>query len=137
MKRFIRAVILLLFGLGVCAQEIVAPAEEKSHEVHLRATLEAVVPLTEFVGEVTPIDVDPKFALRLRVKTVEPVIEEFVSGAVLTLAIHSPWQLFAEEPTKSATYNFHLQRKTEGGKMRFFDLRVVKNLGPHRGYRQG
>jgi len=129
MTRIIPAVIFLMVRVVLYAQE--APSvQAESYEVHLRAIVEDVVPLAHFSGEVIPVDVFPRFALTLRVESVEPAVEEFVSRTGVTLAIHSPSLLFAGRPTKGRTYNFYLLRKTEDSRLQFFGLRVGKKLLP-------
>jgi hypothetical protein len=116
---------LLTASLVAIAQS--TPAQTKIIELHLRAKIEAVVPLASFSGQVTPVDLDPRFALTLRAERVEPIMKEFVSGAVITFAIHSPSLLFAGDPSKGGAYDFNLRRETTGTKVRFFDLRVEEN----------
>ena len=94
------ALIAILLMASIIAITQSAAAQAKVNEVHLRAKVEAVVPLTSFSGQVTPIDINPRFALTLRVERVEPVVKEFVPGALITFAIHSPALLFAGDPSK-------------------------------------
>ncbi len=102
-------------------------AAEPQHpvdEIHLRATVQDVGQLASFSGTVIPVDVDPQFALTVRVESAVPTAADFTSGTVLTFAIHSPSRLFGGEPMKGQTYDFLLHRKTEGGKVRFFNLQL-------------
>jgi carboxypeptidase family protein len=121
MKPRIAAAILLLLGVAVHAQEH-GPTGAKSVELHLRATVEAVVPLTDFSGKVTPVDFAPSFALTVRVETVKPTADEFVPGSEITFAIHSPALLFEGDTDKSLAYDFYLVRETKDGKVRFNGL---------------
>jgi hypothetical protein len=114
-------VILLLLGVAAQAQEH-SPTAAKNVELHLRAMVMAVVPLTDFSGQVTPTDLDPRFALTLRVETVKPTVNEFVPGSEITFAIHSPALLFIGNPDKNLAYDFYLVRETENGKVRFIGL---------------
>jgi hypothetical protein len=95
-------------------------------EVHLRATVQAVVPLADFSGEITPVDFDPKFALTVHIESVVPAVTNFAAGSVATFAVHSPSLLFGGAATKGNTYEFSLQHKIEDGKIKFFGLKVVK-----------
>jgi len=120
MKPRIAAAILLLLG-AANAQEH-GPTAAKSLELHLKATVEAVVPLSDFSGQVTPTDFAPRFALTLLIETVRPTVNEFAPGSEITFAIHSPALLFAGDPDKKMAYDFYLIRETEGGKVRFIGL---------------
>jgi hypothetical protein len=121
MKPKIATVLFLLLGMRVQAQEHgVTPVE--SVKFHLRAKVEAVVPLTDFSGQVTPVDFAPKFALTLRVETVKPALDELVPDSQITFAIHSPALLFAGDPEKNLVYDFYLVRENEDGKVRFNGL---------------
>jgi len=85
---------LLLFGAF-------SHAQNSNDEIHMRATFQAVVPLTSFSGQVTPVDVDPRFALTVHVESVVPAVSNFPEGAVVTLAIHSP-TLFSQGNQRGA-----------------------------------
>ena len=122
MIRTIGPVFLLFFAVATRAQEAATPTGSKNNEVHLRAEVEAVVPLTNFSGEAIPVDFYSRFALSLRVESVEPVIKEFGSGGVVTFAIHSPSLLFAGEPKKGKPYDFYLYRNANNGRTPFFGL---------------
>jgi len=109
-------------------------AQNAKNEIHLRATVQDVVPLADYLGKATPVDFDPRFALRLRIESVDPAISDFVAGAVVTFVIHSPaLLLLGEDGTKGKTYDFSLGRETEQGKIRFFGLKVEKTAGPLHG----
>ena len=93
----LRSLAILAISLSACAA---GQAQSANDEIHLRATVQAVVPLSSFSGQVTPVDFDPKFALTVHVESAVPAVPNFTNGAVVTLAIHSPSLLFAEEPAK-------------------------------------
>jgi hypothetical protein len=116
----------MLRTLAVLAISLVACNEGQSQdtrdEIHLRATVQAVVLLASFSGQVTPVDVDPKFALTVHIESVVPAFAGFTERAVVTLAIHSPSLLFEGESPSGKTYDFVLHRKIEGGKVRFVGL---------------
>ena len=89
----------------------------------MRATVQAVVPLTSFSGRVTPVGADPRFALTVRIQSIDPSITSLSAGTVVTFAIHSPALLFAGSPVKGKTYDFALTREIEDGKVRFAGLK--------------
>src|SRR6266498_4111982 len=74
---------LLLLG-------VFSHAQNSNGEIHMRATVQAIVPLTRFAGHVTPVAVDPRFAMTVHVESVIPADSSFPEGAVVTLSIHSP-----------------------------------------------
>lgn len=91
----------------------------------MRATVQAVVPLTSFSGQVTSVGVDPRFALTLRIESIDHAITNFSAGTVVTLAIHSPALLFGRESAKGKTYDFVLIRESENGRQaRFSGLKA-------------
>jgi len=103
--------------------------QNTKNEIHIQATVQAVVPLADFSGKTTPVDFDPRFALTVRIESVKPAIGSFIAGTVLAFAIHSPALLFGEDTSKGKTYDFSLQREIKHGKTRFFGLKVVKETG--------
>ena len=94
--------------------------------IHLRATVQGVVPLADYSGKVTPVDSDPRFVLTVRIESVDPAVGSFTVGAVVAFAIHSPALLFGEDPTKGEKYDFSLQREIKHGKTRLFGLKAEK-----------
>ena len=76
------------------------------NEIHLRATVQDVVPLADYSGKVTPVDSDPRFVLTVRIESVDP------ASAVLQwgLSSHSPstvQQYYLERmPTKARSTTF-------------------------------
>jgi hypothetical protein len=119
----IRLRVTLVVSLLACT-----PGQTQStrDEIHLRATVQNVVPLTDFSGKITPVDFDPRFALTVRIESVDPAVGSFTVGAVVAFAIHSPALLFGEDATNGKTYNFSLQREIKHGKTRYFGLKVEK-----------
>jgi hypothetical protein len=115
----LRTLAVLALSLAACNA---GPAQDTHDEIYLRATVQAVVPLADFSGSVTPVGADPRFALTLRIDSVVPVVANFSDGTVVTLAIHSPSLVFAGEPTKGKTYDFSLGREIENGKTVFVGL---------------
>lgn len=118
-----RVLAILAISLGTCSAGL---AQSTNDKVRLRATVQAVVPLTSFSGAVTPVDFDSRFALTLRIESAAPAITNFSAGDVVALAIHSPALLFAGEPTKGKIYDFVLHRKIENGKVKFWGLKVQR-----------
>ena len=95
-------------------------------EIHLRATVLNIVPLTDFSGKITQVHFDPRFALTVRIESVDPAVGSFTVGAVVAFAIHSPALLFGEDANKGEKYDFSLQREIKHGKTRFFGLKAEK-----------
>jgi len=93
-------------------------------EIRLRATVQDVVRLIDFSGKITPVDVDPRFALTVRVEVADPAVRSFAPGTVVAFAIHSPALLFGDAALKGNTYDFSLQREIKHGKTRFFGLKI-------------
>jgi hypothetical protein len=98
---------------------------QDTHEIYLRATVEAIVPLADFSGSTTPVDPDPRFAMTLQIESLTPVVASFSKGTAVTFAIHSPSLLFAGEPTTGRAYDFSLGRKVANGKTIFAGLTVI------------
>ena len=117
----------MLRSLTILSLSLVASAAgqaQSTEEIHLRANMQAIVMLSHFSGTVTPVDFDPRYALTLKIESARPSVGRFREGAVVTLAIHSPSELFEVEPRKGKTYNFSLARTTEDGKVRFCCLQL-------------
>ena len=108
---------LLLLG-------VFSHAQNSNGEIHMRATVQAIVPLTRFAGHVTPVAVDPRFAMTVHVESVIPADSSFPEGAVVTLSIHSPTLLFAGEPKSGKTYDFSVHRSLKHGNIEFLGLTV-------------
>jgi hypothetical protein len=122
-----RSLAILAISLAACNAGL---AQSNDDEIRLRATVQAIAPLTGFSGTITPVASDPKFALTVRIESAVPAVHNLAEGAVVTFAIHSPSLLFGGEPTKGKTYDFSLLRKIENGKVSFVVLRVVKPQSP-------
>lgn len=116
---------LATFALSLLAS-IPGQTQNTKDEVHLRATLQDVAPLAGFSGQIIPVDFDPRFALTVRIQSVDPAVGSFTAEAVVAFAIHSPALLFGEDATNGKTYDFSLQREIKHGKTRFFGLKVEK-----------
>ena len=114
---------LAILGLCVLARSA-GRAQDHSEEIHVHAKLSAIVMLSQFSGKVIPVDLDPRFALTLRILSARPSVNALHDGNVVTFAIHSPSELFVREPKKGKTYDFSLSRETENGKVRFCCLQV-------------
>lgn len=102
-----------------------APGQAQStvDEVHLRGTVQDVVMLTDFSGKVIQVDFDPRFALTVRIESVDPAVDSFTTGTVVAFAIHSPALLFGADDAKAKTYDFSVRRKIKHGKPRYFGLK--------------
>ena len=124
MKSTVTAVMVLVVAALSVAQQRNPTKQAADEHIRLRASVQAVVHLRDFSGEVTPVDFDPRFALSVRIESAVPAVPNFRSGSVVTFAIHSPSLLFSGDPVKGRTYGFSLVRRVENGKVRFRDLRV-------------
>jgi len=91
-------------------------------QIRLRATVQAVFPLADYSGEVTPVALDPRFGLRMRIESAIPAVPELAAGAVVTFAIHSPSLLFHTEPKMGETYDFILYKRVREAKVKFVGL---------------
>jgi hypothetical protein len=117
----LRSLAIVAMSLSACSA---GRAQITNDVIHLRATVQAVVPLASFSGRITSVDVDPRFALTVRTESTVPAVANFTDGALVTFAIHSPSLLFAGEPTKGKTYALSLHRKIENRKVSFLGLKV-------------
>ena len=72
----IRLLAILAMSLLTCNA---GRAKSTFDEVHLRATVQAVVLLTHFSGKIILVDFDPRFALTVRVESVVPSVANFAS----------------------------------------------------------
>jgi hypothetical protein len=109
----IRSFAILVVTLWACT---VGQSQSTNDEIRLIATVRAVVPLASFSGTITPVDVDPKFALIVRIESAAPTTTDFKAGAVVTLAIHSPSLLFGGEATTVRIMNFDCDERLRMGK---------------------
>lgn len=116
--------LLVTFAVSLLAYTL-GQAQSTKDEIYLRATVQDVVPLTNFSGEITPVEVDPRFALTVRIESVDPTISSFSAGAVVAFAIHSPALLFGVDVPKGKTYAFSLRRRAKQGETSFFGLAVL------------
>jgi hypothetical protein len=110
--------ILLLMGIAACAQERTA-LDQQSVLIRLRARVLATVPIDAFNGKLISTSFDPRFAVTLRIQSIDPRVDELVPDAVVTFGIHSPALLFRTEQTKGRSYGFCLQREVLNGKAEF------------------
>jgi hypothetical protein len=116
----LRLLTTLAISIVTC---VVGEAQYTRDEIHVRATVQSVVPLTSFSGQVMRVDVDPSFALTLHIESVVPPVPDLTEGAVVTFAIHSPSLLFVGDgATTGKTYDFYLGREVEDKKVRLFGL---------------
>jgi len=105
--------ILLVLSIALATSSLCQ--SQANHEINLRATVEAIVPLADFSGSVIPVASDPMFAMTLRVESITPAVRSFSKGTSVTLAIHSPSQVFGGDATTGMAYDFSLDRKVENG----------------------
>ena len=114
--------ILLLSSGLIC----VADKKTQREEFRMRATVQDFVALSNYSGSVVPVDVDPRFAVIMRVDSITPSLTKFASGATVTFAIHSPSRLFGAADAQGKPYDFVLRRETTGEKTRFLSLEVPR-----------
>lgn len=107
---------------------VLVPRSTKD-EIQLRAKVNAVVPLEDFSGRAFPVDIDPHFALTVRIVSAVPAVTDLNPGAVVTFAIHSPTIVFAGDSPKRKTYNFSLCRETGDDKVKFSRLGIQTSHG--------
>jgi hypothetical protein len=119
----IRSIAMLVLTLWTCTG---GQGQTNTDKIHFRATVQSVSLLERSSGTITPVDVDPRFALALRIEPSAPAVANFRTGAVVTLGIHSPSLLFEGESPKGKTYDFILQREIEDGRVRYFGLTARK-----------
>jgi hypothetical protein len=119
----IRSLAILAMSLWACTA---GQAQTTNEELHLRATVQAVVLLSSFSGRIIPVDFDPRFAVTMRIESAVPEITNFSAGAIVTFAIHSPSLTFGEKPTEGNSFDVVVHRKVEDGKVRFFGFKVRK-----------
>ena len=78
----------------------------------LSVTVLDVVPLHSFAGSLTPTsDVDPRFALTVRIDSCVPAITNMKSGIVITFAVHSPSRFLGGSAEKGETHQIEMSRK--------------------------
>jgi hypothetical protein len=123
LRSMFRSFVVLAIIVSACNA---GQAQSPGDEIHLRAIVQDVVPLASFSGRIIHVDVDPRFALTVRIQSAVPAVAGFTEGSVVTLAIHSPVLLFAGKPTKGKTYDFSLRREVEHGKVSFLGIRLRK-----------
>ncbi|MDB6065160.1 MAG: hypothetical protein JWR26_1368 [Pedosphaera sp.] len=78
----------------------------------LGVTVLDVVPLHSFAGSLTPTsDVDPRFALTVRIDSCVPAITNLKSGMIVTFAVHSPSRFLGGSAEKGATHQIKMSQK--------------------------
>src|SRR5262249_51396500 len=117
----LRFITILLLSLAV---SFAADEKSQREEFRVRARVQDIVILSSFSGTVTPVGVDPRYAVTLKIESVAPELTNMVAGATATFAVHSPSRLFAAADAKGKTYDFTLRRETTGGKTRYSSLEV-------------
>ena len=117
----LRFITILLLSL---AASFAVDEKSQREEFRLRATVQDVVVLSSYAGPLTPVGVDPRFAVTMRVDSITPSHTNFTKGATVTFAVHSPSRLFGAPDAKGKTYDFTLRRETANGKTRYSSLEV-------------
>jgi hypothetical protein len=90
----------------------------------IRAIVQGVTYLIGFTNAFVPVDIDPRFALTLRIESVPSALTNFVKGEIVTVGIHSPAMLFgAELSPEGKTMDFVLfSQATQEGKRSFYEM---------------
>lgn len=112
-------IIFLCLGLNLTAAESLETFQ-------LRGTVLSVTPLSTHSGKVTPVNVDPRYVMVLKIESVTPSITNFVKGSTNAFAIHSPDRLLGSEPFAGTSYTFQLKQTTIEGKTAFSEMKVVR-----------
>ena len=109
--------LFVIFGLSllVCNR---GQTQSTKDEIHLRATVRDVVPLSDFSGKITPVDFDPRFARRFVSSRSTQPSAIFLQG----LSLHLPstarhWYLETMPPMERRTtfpYNVRLSMAKQG-----------------------
>jgi len=80
--------------------------------VRLRVTVVDSFPIKEFHGSLfSTSDVDPRFALTLRIDSCVPAITNLKSGTVVTFAVHSPSLFLNGKAEKGRTNEITMLRR--------------------------
>jgi len=99
--------------VGSCAAETRTTNSVSTNDVvRLQVTVVDSVLLSSFHGLLTPTgDVDPRFALTLRIDSCVPAITNLKSGTVVTFAVHSPSRFLTGSAEKGKTNEITLPLK--------------------------
>lgn len=80
--------------------------------VRLRVTVLDVVPLRNFSGSLTPTgDIDPRFALTVRIDSCVPALTNLKPGTAETFAVRSPTLFLRGSTEKGKSYEIEMSRK--------------------------
>ena len=111
MKRIIAFLAAALFCFGVARGESTNNVATND-VVRLRVTVVDSVLLRSFRGSVNLIgDVNPGFALTLRIDSCVPAITSLKSGTIVTFAVHSPSLFLNSEAEKGKTNEITMPRR--------------------------
>jgi hypothetical protein len=111
MREFLTFLAMALFSCWTAQAEGTNSATTND-VVRLRVTVVESVPLRSFRGSLTPTgDVDPRFALTVRIDSCVPAITTLKSGTVVTFAVHSPSLFLRGSAEKGKTHEITMPRK--------------------------
>jgi hypothetical protein len=113
--------LLFLAGLTVC----LAADPKPGPTVQFCATVQEVVPLKGFSGTVVSIDPGPQFVLTLQIVSIGGNTN-LAAGSLLKYAVHNPTKIFGGQPVKGRAYDFEVDRKTNGNRSTYSNLRLGK-----------
>ena len=110
-----RKLLVLLAGafLSLCPAEAPSTNSVYTNDVaRLRVTVVDSVLLSSFRGSLNRIgDLDPRFAVTLRIDSCVPALTNLQPGTVVTFEVHSPSQFLRGSARKGMTHEITLPRK--------------------------
>src|SRR4051794_18155295 len=108
----LRSITILLL---ILAASFAADEKPSREEFRVRARVQEVVILSSFSGTVTPVGVDLRYAVTLKIESVAPALPNLEPGDIVTFAVHSPALVFGPADPKGKTYDLMLRRVTANG----------------------
>lgn len=123
-----KTAILLLVSAAALAQapSIVNPP---AVPIRLRAKVLSIVDIQSFRGKLITATFDPRFAVTMRIESVNPKIKEMARDAVVTFGIHSPALTFLTDEPKGRTFGLCLRREGVNGSAKFSGFTRVSAEG--------
>jgi hypothetical protein len=105
------------------------PVAARQMTLHFKAKVVKIVVLGDAAGTVIPVHPDPRWAMSVRILSVEEHGSPLASSGLTIFGIHSPTKLFASSAGKATgrTYEFEiLAEETEPGTWSYGVLGVAK-----------
>lgn len=116
-------------GSGKPPEPVPEPVDEEALEVHFKAKVLKIQILGEAKGEVIPVHADPRWAMKVKILSVDQEGVPLVAGKTVTFGIHSPTRLFAgsAQDATGKTHAFVMDaRPLDDGGWHFGVLRLEK-----------